>query len=210
MTILSSVYAKGVKRVQNAILQAITDAINLFLINRGARSYLNNFVLKMKAPLSQEEKDYRENLTNQITAISNMNGLFTDIEDKARRLEILKQLVGTLNYGDGLIQEIDNEIEAVKAKQKEEAEAAAAEEAANADMSSEDSALTSDKTESSSEESGGDDLDLGMSSVATTEESFMSNGGSSTLVEGPDFLEDDEDLPTPEQADESIDFTENK
>ena len=32
LTILSSVYAKGVKRVQNAMIQAITDAINLFLL----------------------------------------------------------------------------------------------------------------------------------------------------------------------------------
>lgn len=43
LTILSSVYAKGIKRVQNAVIQAITDIINLILINKGLKSHLNNF-----------------------------------------------------------------------------------------------------------------------------------------------------------------------
>ena len=89
LTILSSVYAKGVKRVQNAMIQALTDAINLFLLNKGLKSYLNNFTLKMKAPLTQEEIDYRADLSNKVNAISSMQGLFTDIEDKPRRLRIL-------------------------------------------------------------------------------------------------------------------------
>ena len=41
------------------------------------------------------------------------------------------------------------------------------------------------------------------------EESFTNNGGSTILTEDQLF-EDDDDLPTPEEADSNIDFTENK
>lgn len=218
LTILSSVYSKGVKRVQNAMLQAITDAINLFLINRGCRSYLNNFVLKMKAPLSQEEKDYREDLGSRVTAISNLQSLFSDVESKSRRLEILKTLIGTLNYGDAIMQELDQEIAAAKAVE-EEAAKQAAEEAKAAALEAQQTSMNEprqprhntgqERTKNAASNNNDVDLDLGMSSVATAEE-FSSNGGSQTLTEGPDFLAEDNDLPTPEQANKSIDFTKNK
>lgn len=205
LTVLSSVYAKGVKKVQNAILQAITDAINLFLVNRGLRSYLNNFVLKMKAPLTQEEKDYRAALTDRINSISSFQALFTDIEDKASRLTILKNMVSTLNYGDEILQVIDKEIEAAKiAKKKEEEEAAAAAEAeANLEA-------TEEANEPETPEAGADeDIDLGMASVAT-EESFIKNPDGTILVEGPDYAsQSDDNLPTPEELDETKDFTKN-
>ena len=55
LSIISSQFAKGVKHLQNATIQMITDMINLILVNKGLKAYLNNFVLKMKAPLTQEE-----------------------------------------------------------------------------------------------------------------------------------------------------------
>lgn len=125
LAIISSVFAKSVKRVQNSIIQALTDAINLFLLNKGVKSYINNFVLKMKTPLTQEEKDYREDLTSRISAISNMQSLFADVEDKGRKLRILKSLITTLNYGDEIIQEIDGEIAAYELQKQKEAKKAA-------------------------------------------------------------------------------------
>lgn len=122
LSVISSVYAKGVKRVQNVDIQMLTDAVNLILINKGLRSYVNNFTLKMHAPLTQEEINYRENLTNRISAISNMTSLFADIEDKSRRLRILKDLVSTLNYGDDILEQIQGEIDDAE-KQKETAKA---------------------------------------------------------------------------------------
>lgn len=123
LTVLSSVYAKGVKRIQNALSQAITDCINLFLLNRGCQSYLNNFTIKMRAPVTQEEVSYREALSNRINAINNMQSLFTDIEDRATRLEITRELVASLNYGDGILSAIDSEIKLIKEQKAQEAEA---------------------------------------------------------------------------------------
>jgi len=204
LTIISSVYSKGVKRIQNTILQAITDAVNLILLNKGLKAYLNNFTLRMKAPLSQEEIDYRSNLTERINAISNANALFTDVEDKPRRLEILKALVNTLHLGDDIIQALDAEAEAAKETAKEEK--AKAEKEANANAETE-----AGSEEEAPEELGGEDeLDLvPMPDEEIKEEGFTNNGGSTVLTEDQDLFEDD-DLPTPEEINSDIDFTENK
>lgn len=204
LTIISSVYSKGVKRIQNTILQAITDAINLILLNKGLKAYLNNFTLRMKAPLSQEEIDYRSNLTERINAISNANALFTDVEDKPRRLEILKALVNTLHLGDDIIQALDAEAEAAKETAKEEK--AKAEEEANANAEAE----AGGEEEAPEELGGEDELDLApMPDEEIKEEGFTNNGGSTVLTEDQDLFEDD-DLPTPEEVNSDIDFTENK
>ena len=206
LTILSSVYAKGVKRVQNAMIQALTDAINLFLLNKGLKSYLNNFTLKMKAPITQEEIDYRADLSNKINAISSIQGLFTDIEDKPRRLRILKTLLAALNYGDALNTEIDAEIKAI-----EEAAAEAEEEGADGDSTVEDTSgdleATADDTSASEE-----DMDLGSLDAL---ESFNSGDGEILLEEqdvedlttGVVLTEDD--LPTPADLESEKDFSEN-
>lgn len=210
LTIISSVYSKGVKRIQNTILQAITDIINLILLNKGCKSYLNNFVLKMQAPVTQEEIDRRENLNNRANAISSINSLFSDIEDKARRLTILKSLVSSLHLGDEVADIIQKEIEAAeeaarKAKEAEEAEAAAAEGGGDLDL---DLDLGSDtKVE---EKSSDDDLDLApMPDSEIAEEGFKADESKTILVEDGVLVEDTDDLPTPEEADYDRDFTEN-
>lgn len=205
LSVLSSIYAKSIRRVQNAFLQAITDAINLFLLNRGCKTFLNNFVLKMKTPLTQDELDYRANIAERISAISSAQALFTDIEDKTRRLTILKTLIGQLNYGDEVMDAIQKEIEATKA-----AEEKAKEEEATADTEGGDTEVEiSDENDSDTEDTGGDeDMDLAPMPM----EGFTGNGGESVLVEdGIDtlYLSESDDLPTPEQLDEKKDFSEN-
>jgi len=212
LTVISSVYSKGVKRIQNTILQAITDAVNLILLNKGCKSYLNNFVLRMRTPLTQEEQDYRANFSDRVTAISNVNGLFSDVEDKARRLTILKSLISSLHLGDEIVAELQKEIEAAQ----EAAKKAAAEEEAAATENKEGAAGGSEGEDldldlGKSEETGGEDLDLEPmpDTELPAEESFINNGGSTVLTEDQDLFEDD-DLPTPEEANSDIDFTENK
>ena len=207
LTILSSVYAKGVKRVQNAMIQALTDAINLFLLNKGLKSYVNNFTLKMKAPVTQEEIDYRAELTNKINAISSLQGLFTDVEDKPRRLRILKALIASLNYGDTLNTEIDAEIKAV-----EEAAAKAAEEAALEEEEGVD-ADTEVPEEPAAEPDNAEDIDLG---TLADLEAFSTNGGTEFLTEDQEVLNADvamilteDDLPSPAELDAEKDFSEN-
>lgn len=215
LTVLSSVYSKGVKRIQNTILQAITDAINLILLNKGCKSYLNNFVLQMRAPLTQEELDYRDNFSNRVTAISNVNGLFSDVEDKARRLTILKSLVTSLHLDAEILVEIQKEIDAAqeaakKAAAEEEAAAAAENGEGGSEGGSEGGDLDLDLG-GGEEEAGGEDLDLEPmpDSELPAEESFKPAPGTSPLTE-EQLFEDEDNLPTPEEADGDRDFTENK
>lgn len=198
LTILSSVYAKGVKRVQNALIQMITDAVSLFLINRGYKSYLNNFTLKMKAPLTQEEKDYREALSNKVNAVSNIQALFSDVESKERKLRIAKTLVSQLDYGDELGAIIQEEIDAAIAaeKQAEEEEAAAQAEENN-----------TDNTDKESEDISLDDLDLGNSGDAPLE-SFSHEDNLDILTEdGANVIVEEDELPS--AADIDIDLSRN-
>lgn len=189
LTILSSIFAKGVKRVQNELIQMLSDAISLILINKGLKSYLNNFVIKMKAPLTQEELDYRTNLVDRVNAISNIQSLLSDVEDKSRRLTILKDLLSTLNYGDEVTGEIQKEIDAT-IKAQEEAKKTADQE--NSDTDTEQPAETEEATE---------ELDLNNLS-----ESFKFDElGYFTTDEV--LTEEAEDLPTPKELDDKEDFT---
>lgn len=203
LSIISSVYAKGVKRIQNTILQAITDAINLILLNKGCKAYLNNFVLRMQAPITLEEQTFRSNFSDRVTAISNVNSLFSDVEDKARRLTILKSLVGSLHLGDEIVAEIQKEIEAAEEAAKKAEEEAAAEE-------KESKSESSDELDLGAESGGEDDLDLTPmpDTELKAEENFKPASGTSALNE-EQLFEDDDDLPTPEEADSERDFTEN-
>ena len=201
LSILSSIYGKGVIRVQNAIIQAITDAVNLILINKGCKAYLNNFVLKMKAPATQEEKDYRESLSNRVNTISNIQSLFSEVEDKSNKLNILKTLVSTLNYGDELTSILDKEI-AIADKQKQEAEEAKAKEA-------EEAVKATTTEENVSDEATDTDLDLGMADVATNEEVESPGKENETLLESQDLIDTD-DLPLPEDLAPNKDFTKNE
>ena len=203
LSIISSVYAKGVKRIQNTILQAITDAINLILLNKGCKAYLNNFVLRMQAPVTLEEQTFRSNFSDRVTAISNVNSLFSDVEDKARRLTILKSLIGSLHLGDEIVAEIQKEIEAAEEAAKKAEEEAATE-------AKENNAKGSDELDLSTESGDDEDLDLTPmpDTELKTEENFKPAPGTSVLNE-EQLFEDDDDLPTPEEADSERDFTEN-
>ena len=203
LSILSSIYGKGVIRIQNAIIQAITDAVNLILINKGCKAYLNNFVLKMKAPATQEEKDYRESLSNRVNTISNIQSLFSEVEDKSNKLNILKTLVSTLNYGDELTSILDKEI-AIADKQKQEAEEAKAKEAEEAAK-----ATATEENADASDEASDMDLDLGMADVATNEEIELPSKENETLLESQDLIDTD-DLPLPEDLAPNKDFTKNE
>ena len=216
LAIISSVFATAVKHIQNALIQALSDAINLILINRGLMSYLNNFTLKMRAPISQEELDFRANLNDRINAISNFQGLFSNVETRSRQLEIIKQLVAKLNYGDEILDILDKEIataQALEEKAKKEAEA----EAALANASEGEAGSNEDIDLDLGEEDTSDleEIDLGNSSEAPME-GFKPTEDAMPLIEDmdldldeSDFLTENDNLPTPEELDKDKDFSRN-
>ncbi|MBO7211324.1 MAG: portal protein [Methanobrevibacter sp.] len=96
LSLISSRYAKMIKRIQNTIIQAITDVINLMLIDKGFNSYVNEFTIKMQPPSTAEEKDRRENLSNKIGVVSDIMNLLGDVEDTTAKLKILKSLLSNV------------------------------------------------------------------------------------------------------------------
>lgn len=93
LSLISSRYAKMVKRIQNTIIQALTDAINLMLLDKGLDSYVNKFSLRMQEPTTQEEIDRRDNTSSKVQIVSDIMNMLTDVESPATRLKILKELL---------------------------------------------------------------------------------------------------------------------
>ena len=50
LSLISSRYAKMVKRIQNVICQIVTDIVNLMLIDKHLTKYVNKFTIRMQNP----------------------------------------------------------------------------------------------------------------------------------------------------------------
>ena len=111
LSLISSRYAKMVKRIQNTILQALTDAINLMLLDKGLNTYINKFTLHMQTPTTSEEKDRRENVTSKIAVVSDIMNLLSDIDDVASKLKILKSLLANVVTDSEIIDILQEEID---------------------------------------------------------------------------------------------------
>lgn len=116
LAIISSRYAKAIKRIQNAVIQMITDLINLMLIDKGFDSYVNDFTIKMQSPTTQEEIDRRENESSKVNMINDIMSLLDGIENPARKLEILKSLLSNVITDTAVIQAIQDEIDDLTAE----------------------------------------------------------------------------------------------
>lgn len=110
LAIISSRYAKMIKRIQNAILQSLTSAINLMLLDKGLGNYINKFVLKMQPPTTQEEIDRRDNTASKIQIVSDVMTLVADIEDPSVKLKILKNMLSGVITDSDVITLLEDEI----------------------------------------------------------------------------------------------------
>lgn len=120
LSIISSRYGKMVKRIQNTILQALTDAVNLLLLDRNLIKYVNEFTLHMLPPTTQEELDRRENLSSKVQLTSDIMNMLSDIENTETKLKILKSLLSNVLTNGEVISLIQDEID--KLENEKEAE----------------------------------------------------------------------------------------
>jgi len=119
LSLISSRYAKTVKKIQNVIIQMLNDAINLFLLDKGLESYINKFELHMVTPMTSEEMDRRDNMDNKIGIVNNIMGLLDGIDDASQKLRILKSLLANVITDQEVINVLQEEID--KLKEQEEA-----------------------------------------------------------------------------------------
>lgn len=120
LSIISSRYAKMIKRIQNTIIQAVTDAINLMLIDKGLDSYVNEFTLHMQIPTTQEEIDRRESQSNKVQLVSDIMNMLSDIEDTTARVKILKSLLSTIVDDNEIMTIVQDYIDKQETEQKDE------------------------------------------------------------------------------------------
>lgn len=111
LTILSSRYAKTIKRIQNCMIQAMTDVINLMLVDKGFDSYIRKYTLKMQPPTTQEEMDRRDNMSNKIAVATDIMNLLAEVEDASAKLRILKALLSNIVYDQDIINIIQEQID---------------------------------------------------------------------------------------------------
>ena len=116
LSIISSRYAKMIKRIQNALIQAITDAVNLMLLDMELDSYVNEFTIHMQAPTTQEEIDRRDNLSSKVQLTSDIMNMLVDIEDPAAKLKILKSLISNVIDDTEVINILQEQVEKLEAE----------------------------------------------------------------------------------------------
>lgn len=114
LALISSRYAKTIVRLQNTMIQALTDAINIFLLDKDLDSYINKFELHMVRPTTQEEKDRQENKVNQIGIVRDVMDLLSDVPSESVKLEILKILISSVINNSDITNLLEDEIEKVK------------------------------------------------------------------------------------------------
>ena len=116
LSIISSRYAKMIKRIQNTMIQALTDAVNLMLLDKGLDSYINEFTIHMLAPTTQEEIDRRDNLSSKVQLTSDIMNMLADIEDGVVKLKILKTLLANVIDNNEIVQLLQDEIERMESE----------------------------------------------------------------------------------------------
>ena len=134
LSIISSRYAKMIKRIQNVLIQMITDAINLILIDTDNEAYINKFQIRMQAPTTQEEVDRRDNLSNKVGLIRDIMDTLADIENSTTKLKILKSLLGNTITDPEVITLIQEEIDNLEAAIEEVEEIPNEDDMADADL----------------------------------------------------------------------------
>lgn len=186
LSIISARYAKMIKRIQNVMIQTLTDAINLILLDRGLDNYINKFKLKMLPPTTSEEVARRENTAGKVQLTSDIMNMLDTIEDPISKLRILKSLLSDFMTDTEVISLLQEEID----KLEKDATPEEAEES--------DEVNLGDNTEGDSEDS---DLagDLGFTASVEGEEPPTDEGES----QGPD----NQTLPNPDSL--GLDFTDS-
>lgn len=115
LTILSSRYAKKIIKIQQALIEMITTLINIILIDRGLSKYVNKFTVNMQKPLTQEDLDRTEAESNTFRVVSDTLSLFSDVEDKAAKLKILKALIPQITDNPEILEILEEEIAKLEA-----------------------------------------------------------------------------------------------
>ena len=120
----SLLFGKAVRRIQNVLIQMITDIINLRLIDRGCDGYIDQFTIKMHFPITQEDTVNQTHRKEQIELVLRIMDSLEGIADDSAKLTILKYLISTVIDDSDVLNAIQEQLEnqSSKAENKESEE----------------------------------------------------------------------------------------
>ena len=198
LSVISSRYGKMIKRIQNTIIQCLTDAINLMLVDRGLKSYVNEFNIRMLAPTTQEELDRRENVAGKVQLVTDIMNMLGSIEDSNPvKLKILKSLLSNILTNGEVIGFIQDEIDKLEAQ-------------TDAEDDTEIDTETVDTTEDSDNLSFDDSSASSMDDFSLTGETEDSSFDLDNLdSSSSETIEPTSDLTLPNGEDLGVDLTQN-
>lgn len=183
LSLVSSRYAKTVKRIQNQLIQAFTDIINLMLIDKHLDNYINKFKLRMQEPSTQEEIDRKESRSTSIGNVQDILSLLDGMQKESSKLKALKTLLPQVTSDAEIMNIVEEEIELAEAEESGEVE--------DKDFGSEDFGDDNDvdlNIGGGMHTAGGggfDDFDLGGEETTTSDLGGEDLGGEETLGELP-------------------------
>jgi len=134
LSLISADFAKMIKRLQSTMEQAITDIINLLLIDKKQSKYINKFSIHMMTPMTEEDKNRQENLSSEIQLTSDVMNLVSDIDNQSVKFKILKALLSNTITNTEVIDLLQQEIDNLDAEQVEESEESIEDENLNFDI----------------------------------------------------------------------------
>lgn len=104
-------YGKAVRRIQNVLIQMITDMMNLRLLDRGLDGYINKFAIKMHFPITQEDNISQTHKKDQVDLIMNIMDSLEDVVDDAARVRVLRYLLPTVVDNSDVLNAVTEELE---------------------------------------------------------------------------------------------------
>ena len=123
LTIISSRYGKAIKSIQKTYCQLITTLINILLWDKGLKSYINKFTIRMQTPITQEELDRRENMRNRMGVNQDVMNLVNGVvDDTIIKAKIVKSLLAQSLTNPEVIDLLQEHIDALEEAKKEEKE----------------------------------------------------------------------------------------
>lgn len=195
LSIISSRYGKMVKRIQSTMTQVLTDAVNLLLLDRNLKTYVNEFNIRMLAPTTQEELDRRENLSNKVGVTTDIMNMLGDIDDSVIKLKIMKSLLSKILTDGEVIDLIQQQIDNLEEQQ--EAENNPEETTDDIDLSDDSGDMFADTSSEPSEA----ELDLGLGVTDDSETDLSLDSGEETI----EPMDTGATLPTPDEL--GVDMT---
>ena len=115
---MSAKYAKFIKKIQNVLIQMVTDIVNIFLISKGMDAYINEFQIKMTVPASIEEQTRTDIFESRINKVRDIIDV-VNLEDDVARLKLLKSLLFNVVENQEVLDIIQEEIEKLEAEGEE-------------------------------------------------------------------------------------------